>query len=80
MSKDLLIKQKEAKERQDQRNKRSHKDQIARLDAKFGKDLGAKKEREKIKNLIENQNKPKETKEHKEEKEEKKSKKKKKKQ
>ena len=48
MSKDLLIKQKEAKERQDFRNGISVKDQIVRLDSKLGKDIGAKKEREKL--------------------------------
>ena len=48
MSKDLLIKQKEAKERQDFRSGISAKDQLARLDSKLGKDIGAKKEREKL--------------------------------
>jgi hypothetical protein len=43
-----MEKQKEAKERQLERNKRSPKDQLSRLDSIFGKGLGAKKEREKI--------------------------------
>lgn len=45
-------KQKEAKERQLERNKRSPKDQLAMLDSIFGKGLGAKKEREKINAIL----------------------------
>ena len=78
MSKDLLIKQKEAKERQDFRNSISAKDQLARLDSKLGKDVGAKKEREKLKKLMEGK-KVKEKDTEAEENEEKKPKKKKKK-
>ena len=45
--------QKESKERQDFRSGISAKDQLARLDSKLGKDVGAKKEREKLKKLME---------------------------
>jgi|688.fasta_scaffold591283_2 hypothetical protein len=55
MPKSLLLKQQEAKERQSERNKRSPKDQISHLDSIFGKDLGAKKEREKLLALIKKQ-------------------------
>lgn len=51
----------EAEERAAHRAKMSHKDQIARLDSLFGKDLGAVKERTRLKNLIENGKRPKET-------------------
>ena len=47
-----LLRQEEAIERQEERKKRSHKDQLAFLDSKFGKDVGAKKEREKLFALI----------------------------
>ena len=52
MPKSLMEKQKEANERQIARNKRSPKDQLAKLDSMFGKGLGAKKEREKINLLL----------------------------
>ena len=51
--KSKLEKQKEAEERATHRSKMSHKDQIARLDSSFGKDLGATKERARLKALIE---------------------------
>jgi len=47
-----LMRQQQALERQEARKKRSHKDQLAYLDSKFGKDVGAKKEREKLLALI----------------------------
>lgn len=70
MPKSLLIKQQEAKQRQLERNKISHKDQLSRLDSLFGKDLGAKKERNRLTALL---NKKEEKKEEKKEKKEKKS-------
>jgi len=52
MGKNKLIKQQEANQRQEKRNKRSHKEQLAHLDAVFGKDIGAKKERNRLLELI----------------------------
>jgi hypothetical protein len=52
MSKNRLLKQQEAQTRQEKRDKRSPADQISALDAKFGKNLGAKKERERLLALI----------------------------
>jgi hypothetical protein len=57
--KSKLEKQKEAEERAAHRSKMSHKDQIARLDSSFGKDLGATKERARLKALIEGSKSPK---------------------
>lgn len=51
--KSKLEKQKEAEQRAKIRSKRSHKDQLDHLDAIFGKDQGAAKERAKLKALIE---------------------------
>jgi hypothetical protein len=51
--KSKLEKQKEAEERAQLRAKRSHKDQIAHLDSIFGKDIGAAKERSRLKALVE---------------------------
>lgn len=50
--KSKLEKQKEAEARLKIRSKRSHKDQLDHLDAKFGKDQGAAKERNKLMALI----------------------------
>jgi hypothetical protein len=61
--KSKLEKQKEAEERAAHRSKMSHKDQIARLDSSFGKDLGATKERARLKALIEGAKSPKSQKE-----------------
>ena len=49
-----LIKQQEAKIRQKVRNKRSPKEQLEVLNKKFGKNVGAKKERERLLNEINN--------------------------
>lgn len=46
--------QKEAQERQEARNKRSVRDQLEVLDAKLGEGQGAKKERARLQDLIEN--------------------------
>lgn len=43
---------KEAKERQEERNKLTPEQQLAKLDDMFGKDQGAKKERTKLLNKI----------------------------
>lgn len=51
--KSKLEKNKEAEERAKARSKRSHKDQLALLDAKFGSNQGAAKERARLKGLIE---------------------------
>lgn len=59
MPKNKHQKRTEADERSAHRAKMSHKDQIARLDSLFGKDLGATKERARLKNLIENARNPK---------------------
>ena len=48
MPKSKLEKQKEAEERANARAKRSHKDQISRLDSLFGQGTGAVKERAKL--------------------------------
>ena len=68
-----MLKQQEAKERQDLRNKKSPKDILNQLDSIFGKNLGAKKERQKLQNVISKETESK--KEQKEQKENKKSKK-----
>lgn len=52
MSKSKELKRQEAEERQQKRSKRGPQDQIASLDAKFGKNVGAKKEREKLLAII----------------------------
>lgn len=53
MRRSKLEKNKEAEERADKRSKRSHKDQLAILDSKFGKGVGATKERERLNALLE---------------------------
>lgn len=77
MGKSKLIKQQEANQRQEKRNKRSPKEQLAHLDSVFGKDIGAKKERNRLLELINKKEEKKQDK--KEDKEEKPKKKKKKK-
>lgn len=62
MPKSLLLKQQEAKERQDKRDKRSPADQLSHLDSVFGKNLGAKKERAKLLSRIDKGDEPKEEK------------------
>ena len=52
MPKSKLEKQKQAEERSKGRAKISHKDQMSHLDAKFGKDQGAAKERTRLSSLI----------------------------
>lgn len=52
MPKNRLLKQQEAKTRQENRNKRSAKDQLNLLDTKFGKSVGALKERTRLNNII----------------------------
>lgn len=52
MGKSKLIKQQEANQRQEKRDKRSAKEQLAHLDSVFGKDIGAKKERNRLLELI----------------------------
>jgi hypothetical protein len=52
MGKSKLIKQQEANQRQEKRNKINHKEQLSHLDAVFGKDIGAKKERNRLLTLI----------------------------
>ena len=59
MPKNKHQKKTEAEERSAHRAKIGHKDQIARLDSLFGKDLGAVKERARLKGLIENARGPK---------------------
>lgn len=76
MAKNKLAKQQEAKQRQEKRDKRNHKEQLSHLDSIFGKDVGAKKERERLLSLINKKVDKKETKEVKEEKTKKKKKKK----
>lgn len=51
MPRSKLEKQKEAEERSALRAKMGHKEQIAALDARFGKGLGAAKERSRLKGL-----------------------------
>ena len=53
MRRSKLEKQKEAQERSALRAKRSHNDQLALLNSRLGKDQGAKKERSKLKILLE---------------------------
>ena len=60
MPKSKLEKQKEAEDRALIRSKRSHKDQISRLDSLFGKEKGAIKERTRLISLIEKHKSPKE--------------------
>jgi hypothetical protein len=60
MGKSVVQKQEEAKKRQEKRDKISAKDQIAILDSRFGKNIGAKKEREKLINIINKEQEPKE--------------------
>lgn len=52
MPKNKELKKQEAEKRQQNRDKRSPQDQVAVLDSKFGKDLGAKKERAKLISLL----------------------------
>lgn len=52
MGKSKSLKQQEANERKEKRERRSPSDQIALLDAKFGKNVGAKKERERLLEVI----------------------------
>jgi hypothetical protein len=59
MSHNKEYRRERAIERQGERGKRSHSDQLAHLDALFGIGLGAKKERERLAVLISNKNKPK---------------------
>jgi hypothetical protein len=54
MRRSKLEKIKEAENRQSERSKRSNKDQLAVLDSRLGKDVGASKERLRLKSLIEN--------------------------
>ena len=55
MPKNSLLKQQEAEKRQQKRNSRNAKQQLEFLNSKFGKDLGAKKERQKLTNFMEKQ-------------------------
>jgi len=52
MPKSKLEKQTEAEARAQERAKRSHKDQVAHLDAVFGPGQGAAKERARLKSLL----------------------------
>lgn len=54
MRRSKLEKTKEAEERAKERSKRSHKDQLAVLDSRLGKDVGAAKERMRLNSIIEN--------------------------
>jgi hypothetical protein len=65
MGKNKLLKQQEAKQRQDKRDKISPKEQLSHLDSIFGKDVGAKKERDRLLSLINKKSEKKETKEEK---------------
>lgn len=78
MPKSKLEKQKEAEKRSALRAKRSHKDQISKLDSLFGPGAGAAKERARLLNLIEEEKKPKKKQQDPQEVKEKKVKKKKK--
>ena len=51
------LRQKLAQERKEVTDNRTPQEQLARLDAKFGKDNGASKERSRLKKKIENANK-----------------------
>lgn len=53
MRRSKLEKNKEAEERAKERSKRSHKDQLAVLDSRLGKGIGASKERTRLAALIE---------------------------
>ena len=55
MKRSKLEKNKEAEERAKERARISNKDQLAVLDSRLGKDVGATKERARLKILIENQ-------------------------
>lgn len=59
MPKSKLEKQSSAAARNDARNKRGHKGQIAHLDALFGPGQGAAKERARLKALVEEASRPK---------------------
>lgn len=63
MRRSKLEKNKEAEERAEQRSKRSHKDQLAVLDSRLGKGVGATKERARLNALIENPSKSSESEE-----------------
>lgn len=78
MPKSKLEKQKEAESRASLRAKRSHKDQISRLDSLFGVGAGAAKERARLLSLIEEEKKPKKKQDSAEENSDKKTRKKKK--
>jgi hypothetical protein len=54
MKRSKLEKNKEAEERAKERARISNKDQLAVLDSRLGKDVGATKERARLKILIEN--------------------------
>tara|TARA_R110002020_G_scaffold202722_1_gene405818 strand:+ start:7028 stop:7207 length:180 start_codon:yes stop_codon:yes gene_type:complete len=52
MRKNILVKRAEAKERQSLRNKLTPEQQLARLDKKLGVDIGAARERARLKGMI----------------------------
>lgn len=54
MRRSKLEKNKEAEERAKERSKRSHKEQLAILDSRLGKGVGATKERLRLNALMEN--------------------------
>ncbi len=56
MSRDKSTKREEAEERQAEHDKLTPQQKIDKLDRKFGKGIGAKKERAKLQALIEDRN------------------------